>query len=131
MAVLKEFHNAWGAAAAFFSVKNKKEGVPALVIVPDGKIFENAVSEFSFFARGVPVLEFPPFSQAPFEEARPLTSVAAKRAEALWAATSHSDFIMVATPYSLLKKIPPKKDYLSAYFCVEKNNLFVGYFQEI
>ena len=121
MAVLKEFHNAWGAAAAFFSVKNKKEGVPALVIVPDGKIFENAVSEFSFFARGVPVLEFPPFSQAPFEEARPLTSVAAKRAEALWAATSHSDFIMVATPYSLLKKIPPKKDYLSAYFCVEKN----------
>ncbi len=121
MGTYKEFHNAWGAARSFFAVKNKKKGVPLLVIAPDGKALESAVSELSFFSGGIPVLEFPPFTQSPFEEARPLTGIMAKRAEALYKMLHLEDFIAVAAPYSVLKKLPRKKDYLSSELLLEKN----------
>ena len=110
----KEFHNAWGAAGAYCAIKKKEKRVPALVIVPDGKAFESAVSELAFFAGNTPVLEFPPFSQHPFEEARPIASLVAKRSETLWQIQNKDDFIVVATPYSLLKKIPTKNNYTSS-----------------
>lgn len=121
MATYREFHNAWGAARSFFAVKHKKKGVPLLVVVQDAKALESAAAELSFFAASCPVLEFPPFSQSPFEEARPLNSIMAKRAEALSGMLHLSDFIVIATPYSLLKKLPEKRDFLSSEILLEKN----------
>lgn len=112
MKSIKEYYKCWGSSKSFFALKNKEKGKPLFIIVPDDNALEYVYSELSFFS-DIPVYELPPFSQNPFEEARPVINVMAKRANTLFNIINNDDFILVATPYSILKNIPTKDNFLS------------------
>lgn len=115
----KEYYRCWGSSKSFFATKNKKKGNPLLIIADDDKVVDYIYSELSLFAN-VPVYNFVSFSQNPFEEARPIISVMAKRAEALYGILTEKDFIVVASPYSISKKIPKKDDFLLNILSLKK-----------
>lgn len=126
MPPFSHFHNAWGASAAYAALRLKNNKAPLLIITADNKsAFDTAVSELRFFAKpGIKILEFPPYAMAPFEEARPLNDLTGRRSEALAELSHETDFIFIATPYSLLKKIPPKDEFNSAIINLKKNDIY-------
>lgn len=127
MAHFLRFHNAWGASASYYAaMRIKKKKTPLVVVVPDNKqVFETVVAELKFFApKGVEVLEFPPYTMSPFEEARPLNDIMGKRAYTLNELSKTDDFIFVATPYSLLKQIPLKTEFASSIINLAKNAIY-------
>lgn len=119
-------HNAWGASAAYEALRLKKNKTPLLIVTTDNKsAFDTAVSELRFFAKpGVKILEYPPYTMAPFEEARPLNDITARRASALAELATETDFIFIATPYSLLKRIPKKNEFESARITLKINDIY-------
>ncbi len=112
MNYIKEYYKCWGSSKSFFALKNKIKGEPLLIIVPDDKVLECVYSELTLFA-DISIYELPPFSQNPFEEARPIINVMGKRAVTLFNILHDDDFILIATPYSILKNIPTKDNFLS------------------
>lgn len=126
MSGFSRFHNAWGAAAAYYALKSKKKKAPLLIIVPDNKpSFDAAVAELKLFAPpDAEVLSFPPYAMAPFEETRPISEITAKRSAALSRIASGGDFILAASPYSILKKIPEKNLFMSSVIELEKNRAY-------
>ena len=74
-----EYHNAWGASASFYTCEKKKKGVPLIIFLPENKaLMESVKNELELFT-DLRVLEYPSYTQNPFEEARPLTSIMAAR----------------------------------------------------
>lgn len=124
MPLKKTYHNGWGAAASFYAVSEKKAGIPLIVLLPENKnIFDCAVNELSFFA-DVPVLAFPSYSQNPFEEVRPLPHIMSERGRTLYDMTRLDDFILVISPYGLLKKIPEPEEFLGCIVRIKKGEIF-------
>lgn len=126
MADFLRFHNAWGASASYYALSLKKKRTPLAIVAADSKqIFETIVAELKFFApTGVKVLEFPPYTMSPFEETRPLNEIMGKRAHAINEMCKGGDFILVLTPYSLLKQIPLKNEFASSVVNLAKKQLY-------
>jgi transcription-repair coupling factor (superfamily II helicase) len=73
------------------------------------------LQEAEFFFSKVRILPFPEYTQEPYEEARVLPEVFAKRAATLDALlNSKESCVVVTTPYGLLKSLPPKDIFESA-----------------
>ena len=67
------------------------------------------------------VLDYPSYTQNPFEEARPLTSIMASRSRTLYNILNEKDYILLLSPYSMLKKIPFKNEFLESIITLEKD----------
>lgn len=106
-----EYHNAWGASASYFTVKNKKKGVPLVIFLPENKSYWEAVKNELIFFSDVPVFEYPSYTQSPFEEARPLPDIMSRRSNTLYSIQHEKDFILLISPYGALKTVPDKSDF--------------------
>lgn len=116
-----EYHNAWGASASFFACKKKKKGVPLVIFLPENKsVMESVKNELELFS-DLKILDYPSYTQNPFEEARPLTSIMASRSRTLYNILHEKDFILLLSPYSMLKKIPFKNEFLESIITLEKD----------
>ena len=116
-----EYHNAWGASASFYACSKKKKGVPLVIFLPENKsIMESVKNELELFS-DLKVLEYPSYTQNPFEEARPLTSIMASRSKTLYNILNEKDYILLLSPYSMLKKIPFKSEFLESIISLEKD----------
>lgn len=116
-----EYHNAWGASASFFACSKKKKGVPLVIFLPENKsIMESVKNELELFS-DLKVLDYPSYTQNPFEEARPLTSIMASRSRTLYNILNEKDYILLLSPYSMLKKIPFKSEFLESIISLEKD----------
>lgn len=116
-----EYHNAWGASASFYGCHKKKKGVPLIIFLPENKsIMESVKNELELFS-DLKVLDYPSYTQNPFEEARPLTSVMASRSRTLYNILKEKDYILLLSPYSMLKKIPFKNEFLESIITLEKD----------
>ena len=124
MGVFEEYHNAWGASAAFYAISKKKAGVPLIVLLPENKsVMESVYNEMSLLS-SIDVYQFPSYSQNPFEEARPLNDIMAKRSQTLYNITKKNDFILLIAPYGVLKKIPSKNEFLNSIIKLEKGSIY-------
>lgn len=116
-----EYHNAWGASASFYACHKKKKGVPLVIFLPENKsIMESVKNELELFS-DLKVLDYPSYTQNPFEEARPLTSIMASRSRTLYNILNEKDYILLLSPYSVLKKIPFKNEFLESIITLEKD----------
>ena len=116
-----EYHNAWGASASFYACSKKKKGVPLVIFLPGNKsIMESVKNELELFS-DLKVLEYPSYTQNPFEEARPLTSIMVSRSKTLYNILNEKDYILLLSPYSMLKKIPFKSEFLESIISLEKD----------
>lgn len=116
-----EYHNAWGASASFFACKKKKKGVPLVIFLPENKsVMESVKNELELFS-DLKILDYPSYTQNTFEEARPLTSIMASRSRTLYNILHEKDFILLLSPYSMLKKIPFKNEFLESIITLEKD----------
>ncbi len=118
-----EYHNAWGASASFYACCKKKKGVPLVIFLPENKsVMESVKNELELFS-DLKILDYPSYTQNPFEEARPLTSIMAARSRTLYNIINEKDYILLLSPYSMLKKIPFKNEFLESIITLEKNKL--------
>ena len=116
-----EYHNAWGASASFYACSKKKKGVPLVIFLPENKsIMESVKNELELFS-DLKILDYPSYTQNPFEEARPLTSIMASRSKTLYNILNEKDYILLLSPYSMLKKIPFKSEFLESIISLEKD----------
>ncbi len=116
-----EYHNAWGASASFYACCKKKKGVPLVIFLPENKsVMESVKNELELFS-DLKILDYPSYTQNPFEEARPLTSIMAARSITLYNIINEKDYILLLSPYSMLKKIPFKNEFLESIITLEKN----------
>lgn len=116
-----EYHNAWGASASFYACHKKKKGVPLVIFLPENKsIMESVKNELELFS-DLKILDYPSYTQNPFEEARPLTSIMAARSRTLYNILNEKDYILLLSPYSVLKKIPFKNEFLESTITLEKD----------
>ncbi len=116
-----EYHNAWGASASFYACHKKKKGVPLVIFLPENKsIMESVKNELELFS-DLKVLDYPSYTQNPFEEARPLTSIMVSRSRTLYNILNEKDYILLLSPYSVLKKIPFKNEFLESIMTLEKD----------
>lgn len=116
-----EYHNAWGASASFYACHKKKKGVPLVIFLPENKsIMESVKNELELFS-DLKVLDYPSYTQNPFEEARPLTSIMASRSRTLYNILNEKDYILLLSPYSVLKKIPFKNEFLESIITLDKD----------
>ncbi len=116
-----EYHNAWGASASFYACHKKKKGVPLVIFLPENKsIMESVKNELELFS-DLKVLDYPSYTQNPFEEARPLTSIIVSRSRTLYNILNEKDYILLLSPYSVLKKIPFKNEFLESIMTLEKD----------
>ena len=116
-----EYHNAWGASASFYACHKKKKGVPLVIFLPENKsIMESVKNELELFS-DLKILDYPSYTQNPFEEARPLTSIMAARSSTLYNILNEKDYILLLSPYSVLKKIPFKNEFLESTITLEKD----------
>ncbi len=116
-----EYHNAWGASASFYACCKKKKGVPLVIFLPENKsVMESVKNELELFS-DLKILDYPSYTQNPFEEARPLTSIMAARSRTLYNIINEKDYILLLSPYSMLKKIPFKNEFLESIITLEKN----------
>ena len=116
-----EYHNAWGASASFYACSKKKKGVPLVIFLPENKsIMESVKNELELFS-DLKILDYPSYTQNPFEEARPLTSIMASRSKTLYNILNEKDYILLLSPYSMLKKIPFKSEFLESIITLEKD----------
>ncbi len=114
MSIYEEYHNAWGAAAAYFALSKKKQGIPLIIVLPENKsIMESVYNEIKLISE-IEVYSFPSYSQNPFEEARPLNSIMQQRSNTLYNIIHKKDYILLISPYGMLKKIPSKKEFLNS-----------------
>ena len=119
-----EYHNAWGASASFFAVKKKRKGVPMVIFLPENKsVMESVKNELELFS-DLKILDYPSYIQNPFEEARPLNHIMAARSKALESIVQEKDFILLISPYSLLKKIPFKNEFIENIIYLEKGKIY-------
>ena len=119
-----EYHNAWGASASFFAVKKKRKGVPMVIFLPENKsVMESVKNELELFS-DLKILDYPSYTQNPFEEARPLNHIMAARSKALESIVQEKDFILLISPYSLLKKIPFKNEFIENIIYLEKGKIY-------
>lgn len=116
-----EYHNAWGASDSFYACHKKKKGVPLVIFLPENKsIMESVKNELELFS-DLKVLDYPSYTQNPFEEARPLTSIMVSRSRTLYNILNEKDYILLLSPYSVLKKIPFKNEFLESIMTLEKD----------
>lgn len=116
-----EYHNAWGASASFYACHKKKKGVPLVIFLPENKsVMESVKNELELFS-DLKILDYPSYTQNPFEEARPLTSIMAARSRTLYNILNEKDYILLLSPYSMLKKIPFKNEFLESIISLEKD----------
>lgn len=116
-----EYHNAWGASASFYACHKKKKGVPLVIFLPENKsIMESVKNELELFS-DLKILDYPSYTQNPFEEARPLTSIMVSRSRTLYNILNEKDYILLLSPYSVLKKIPFKNEFLESIMTLEKD----------
>ena len=116
-----EYHNAWGASASFYACHKKKKGVPLVIFLPENKsVMESVKNELELFS-DLKILDYPSYTQNPFEEARPLTSIMAARSRTLYNILNEKDYILLLSPYSMLKKIPFKNEFLESIITLEKD----------
>ncbi len=114
------YSGAWGASRAFHALKNKKQGKPLVIIASDNKVqFDEIVADVELFSDGLQVLSLPPYFQEPFEEARVLSSIMSARSNALYSMLHADDYVLVVSPYSILKKLPSIIDF-------QKNELLIS-----
>lgn len=98
----------WGAAPLFHFSNNRPEGRVSIIVASSKREYDLVLQEASFFFKGIKILPFPEYTQEPFEEARVLPEVFAKRASTLdTLISSKESCIVVTTPYGLLKSLPP------------------------
>lgn len=96
----------WGAGAAYRLRKNFSGG-RLLVIAPDRNRFDLLLSELIFFFGADRIAPFPEYTQEPFEEARVLSDVLSMRISTLHRLMNGFEGIVLATPKSLVKTLPP------------------------
>lgn len=97
-----------GGGTLFHFSNNRPEGRVSIIVASSKREYDLVLQEASFFFKGIKILPFPEYTQEPFEEARVLPEVFAKRASTLdTLISSKESCIVVTTPYGLLKSLPP------------------------
>lgn len=121
---IKYFSNIWGASRGHLVVSNKVKGEPLVLIAPDQKQAELLYNEINFFKKdNIPVVIFSEFSQEPFEELRVDPQISAMRSTAMKTVLEASDYILISTPYAMLKKLPPEDVFASSIRTVRKGEI--------
>ena len=124
MPVFEKYHNAWGASASFYALSKKKKGTPLIVILPENKsVMESVYNELTLLSQ-IKVYKFPSYTQNPFEEARPLNDIMAARCSTLYNILNVKDYILLISPYGLLKKIPFKDEFLKSIVKLEEGMVY-------
>lgn len=119
-----EYHNAWGASASHFTLKKKRKDVPLVIVLPDNRsLIETVKNELRFFSK-LPIYEISAYSQNPFEEAKPLISIMNNRVEAFYNITRKKDFIVIVTPFSLLRKSTSYEDFEKNVLKIKKGEIY-------
>jgi len=117
------YSNLWGSASTWHFYNNRPESKVSIIVTRNKREFELVLQEASFFLGGTEVLAFPEYTQEPFEEARVLPDVFAKRAYTLdRLLAGEKPCVVVTTPYGLLKSLPPKEVFQSATAVMEVGN---------
>lgn len=105
----------WGCAPIRHFSANRPSGKVSIIVAANKREYDLVLQETEFFFSNVQILPFPEYTQEPFEEARVLPEVFAKRAATLdTLINSEKSMILVTTPYGLLKSLPPKDAFISA-----------------
>lgn len=99
----------WGCSSLWHFLNNRPEGRVSVLVAGSKREYDLILQEAEFFFSGVKVLPFPEYTQDPYEEARVLPEVFARRASTLdFLLNSKESCVVITTPYSLLKSLPPK-----------------------
>ena len=110
----------WGCSSVWHFLNNRPEGRVSILVAGNKREYELILQEAEFFFSGVRVLGFPEYTQDPYEEARVLPEVFARRASTLdFLLNSKESCIVITTPYGLLKSLPPKDVFVSATADIE------------
>ena len=105
----------WGCSSVWHFRNDRPEGRVSILVASSKREYDLILQEAEFFFTNVSVLPFPEYTQEPFEEARVLPEVFAKRASTLDFLLNRDDScILVTTPYGLLKSLPPMDVFKSA-----------------
>ncbi|ADD67060.1 transcription-repair coupling factor [Denitrovibrio acetiphilus DSM 12809] len=105
----------WGCSSIWHFYNNRPKGRVSILVAGNKREYDLIMQEAEFFFSGVRVLGFPEYTQDPYEEARVLPEVFAKRASTLdFLLNADASCILVTTPYGLLKSLPPKDVFASA-----------------
>jgi len=105
----------WGCSSTWHFLNNRPEGRVSILVASSKREYDLILQEADFFFSGIRVLAFPEYTQDPFEEARVLPEVFAKRASTLdFLLNKNDSCVLVTTPYGLLKTLPPKDVFESA-----------------
>jgi len=107
--------NLWGASSLWHFYNNRPQGRVSIIVASNKREYDLIIQEAEFFFSKTKVLPFPEYTQDPFEEARVLPEVFAKRAATLDKLISDKgNSIVVTTPYGLMKSLPPRDVFISA-----------------
>lgn len=124
MAFIEEYHNAWGASSSYFAYSKKKKSVPLVIVLPENKsIMESVYNELKLISE-IDVYMFPSYTQNPFEEARPINNIMQVRSNTLYNIINEKDYILLTSPYALLKKIPYKNEFLENIITLKQGKTY-------
>lgn len=105
----------WGSSPLWHFSNNRPAGRVSVIVASGRREYELVLAEAEFFFKNTKILPFPEYTQEPYEEARILPEVFAKRASTLdTLINSTESLIVVTTPYGLLKSLPPRDSFISA-----------------
>ncbi|PLX67547.1 MAG: transcription-repair coupling factor [Denitrovibrio sp.] len=117
--------NLWGSSSIWHFLNNRPSGRVSIIVAANKREYELVLQEAEFFFSKAKILPFPEYTQDPYEEARVLPEVFAKRAYTLDALLHHDGTaVLITTPYGLLKSLPPKEVFKSASAKIDIGSLF-------
>ena len=117
-------HNLWGAAKSHFIKNSIYNNQNLLIITENAEVYSKTLNEIKFFFPNNNILGFPEYTQEPFETARVLPEIMAKRAQCLYKLSTTDNNIIVTTFYALIKTLPNREDFLSSIFEIKKGSVF-------
>ena len=92
-------------------------------MVPNQKVADLIASDINLFNCFDKFIDFPEWTQEPFEEARVLPKILSKRAAALDKFINLDEYITILTPYSILKKVPSIQLFSSSIVTIKKMSI--------
>jgi transcription-repair coupling factor (superfamily II helicase) len=117
-------HNLWGAAKSHFLKKSLENKQNLLIICENSEIAFKTLNELKLFLPEKQILNFPEYTQEPFENARILPEIMAERAKCLHSLIQSDSNIVVTTLYSLIKTLPKPEKFKSCILEIQKGNNF-------
>lgn len=118
---MEKVSNLWGASLAYY-IKEHFEKSNIVILTKDQSQFEKLYEDLKFFFDKQEILPFMEYVIEPFEMVRVLPEIIDKKVETLIKLRKKENNIVIATCYSLFKKLPPQSIFYSSIINIKQRD---------